>query len=141
MRQGYSLTELVAVLVIIGILAGIAAPRAARTLDKVAVEQAARQIAAAHHRARFAAILRNRVTVLTITPDSCIIQPRNDTTTLWRDAGPSANGVALRSPGRVVMFSPVGLAMGASNATYTLTRGQARRSVIVSRLGRVRITS
>ena len=36
-------------------------------------------------------------------------------------------------------FAPSGVAVGASNATYTLRRGGALRQVIVSRYGRVRM--
>lgn len=132
--------ESIAVLVIVGILCGIAAPRLARMLDSAAVTEAANQIVAAHQRARIAAIMRASVTVLTIDSAAIVIHPRDDTTTLWREPGPAALGVVLAGPGHTVMFSPIGLALGASNATYTVTRGDARRAVIVSRLGRVRIT-
>jgi hypothetical protein len=109
--------------------------------DVLAVEQAAQQIAGAHRRARMTAVLRNHPTVLDISAHAITLRPRHDTTTLWREAGPAVAGVILAGPARQVTFSPVGLAMGASNATYTVTRGEARRRVIVSRLGRVRITS
>lgn len=132
--------ELIAVLVIVGILCGIASPHLTRMLDSAAVTEAANQIAGAHRRARITAILRGGVMVLTIDSTAIVIQSRDDTTTLWREAGPAALGVTLAGPGRTVMFSPVGLALGVSNATYTVTRRHARRAVVVSRLGRVRIT-
>ena len=47
--------------------------------------------------------------------------------------------VALTGPTRALTFSPVGVTMGLSNASYHLSRGAATRSVIVSRLGRVRV--
>jgi Tfp pilus assembly protein FimT len=36
-------------------------------------------------------------------------------------------------------FSPVGMTIGLSNATFQLRRAAAARVVVVSRLGRVRI--
>jgi prepilin-type N-terminal cleavage/methylation domain-containing protein len=140
MRRGYTLVESIAVLVIVGILCGIAAPHLTRMLDSAAVTEAANHIVAAHRRARIAAIMRGGVTVLTIDSTAIVIRPRDDTTTLWREAGPVALGVTLVGPARTVMFSPVGLALGVSNATYTVTRRDARRAVVVSRLGRVRVT-
>jgi Tfp pilus assembly protein FimT len=44
------------------------------------------------------------------------------------------------SPARQVTFSPVGISSGLSNASFRLQRGAASRTVVVSRLGRVRVT-
>lgn len=141
MPKGYTLTEMSLALAIAGILAGVAVPPTLRMRDALAVEQAAQQIAGAHRRARMLAVLRNHTIVLSINDHNITLRLRHDTTTLWREAGPAVAGVTLAAPARQVTFSPIGLAMGASNATYTITRGDARRRVIVSRLGRVRITS
>jgi Tfp pilus assembly protein FimT len=40
---------------------------------------------------------------------------------------------------RTLTFSPTGISMGFSNASWTLTKGSAKRRVVISRLGRVRI--
>lgn len=141
MRHGYTLVELILACVIISIVVGITTPYAWQTRDRFAVEEAARKIVVAHRYARITAILRNCATVLTVNADSITIRCRSDTTRLWRETGPATSGVALAGPERTVTFSPIGLAAGVSNATYTLTRGEARRSVIVSRLGRVRVAS
>lgn len=141
MRRGYTLTETVAALVIVGILAGIAAPRMAQLRDAIAVDHAARQITGAYQRARIMAVMQNRSIVLEVGADWIVLRPRGATTQLWREAGPARAGVAFAGPPRQTTFSPVGLATGVSNTTYTVSRGAARRQVVVSRLGRVRITS
>jgi Tfp pilus assembly protein FimT len=141
MQHGHTLAEQIMVLTVVGVLAGVGAPHLRQVRDTLAVEQAARQIAVAHQRARITAIVRNRAMVLTLSGDSITLRVKKDATLLWREPGPSAAGVIFTAPPRQVTFSAVGLATGAANYTYTVTRGDARRSVIVSRLGRVRTTS
>jgi hypothetical protein len=85
------------------------------------------------------AILRSRVLELTIGANDLAIRSRGDTTRLWFADGPAASRVALAGPARTLLFSPVGITFGLSNASFRLTRGAATRTVVVSRLGRVRI--
>ena len=138
MRRGYTVVELTLVLAIIALLLGIARPRIAPLRDGWSVEQAAQAVMLAHSRARTAAILLSRPLVLTVAPDSLRIATLADSV-VWRGPGPAASGASLAGPVRKLTFSPVGLSMGLSNATFRITRGAAIRTVVVSRLGRVRI--
>jgi Tfp pilus assembly protein FimT len=140
MRRGATIMELALALAIIGVLLGIALPRLATVADSLAVDAAARDIVAAHARARMTAILRSRVVELSVGADDLAIRPRGDAADLWHSTGPAARQVVLAGPPRIVTFSPVGITMGLSNASFPLTRGAASRTVVVSRLGRVRIT-
>jgi prepilin-type N-terminal cleavage/methylation domain-containing protein len=140
MRRGFSLTELMLVLALLGILLGIAVPPLAGALDRIEVAAAASQIASAHTRARMMAISGNQVLVLTVDSASLSIHPRGSTTNLWSDGGPALSRVSLVGPARSFTFSPEGFSLGLSNASLHLSRGSATRTVIVSRLGRVRIT-
>jgi prepilin-type N-terminal cleavage/methylation domain-containing protein len=139
MQRGATLIELVLVLVIIGTLTAIAEPRVRGLTDSLAVNRAAIEIASAHRRARISAVLQSRVVELTISAGTLAIRPRGAAADTWRAAGPLALGVTLAGPSRVITFSPVGLSMGLSNASFLLSRGDASRTVVVSRLGRVRI--
>ncbi len=139
MRRGATLLELVLALVIIGTLTAIAEPRVRGYADSLAVNQAAREIVSAHRRARISAILQSRIVELTISAAALSIRPRGAAADTWRAAGPAAERVTLAGPTRIIVFSPVGISIGVSNASFVLSRGAASRTVVVSRLGRVRI--
>lgn len=139
MRQGYTLLEMMLACVILAIITSIAIPPALDLRDRMSVDEAARAITAAYRHARMSAILRNRATVLSVNGNELVLRSHDDATPIWRARGPNHDGVAFSGPEREAMFAPVGFSIGVSNATYILTRGRARRSVIISRLGRVRI--
>lgn len=140
MRHGHTLLELTLALAVTGLTLGIVLPRIATLMDSLEVERAALEVASAHRRARVAAILQARPVVLTIGPDSLAYRLVGAPARLWRAPGPARDGVLMLSPERQVTFSPVGLTTGLANASYRLVRGAASRTVVVSRLGRVRIT-
>ena len=140
MRRGVTLLELALVLAIMGLLVGMAIPRFQRVADSLAVHHAALELVSAHRRARIMAILQNRMVELTIRADTLAIRTPGTAVNLWHAAGPAADGVSLSGPTRPLVFSPVGLTVGVSNGSFRLSRGTATRTVIVSRLGRLRVT-
>jgi prepilin-type N-terminal cleavage/methylation domain-containing protein len=131
MRRAFTLPELLLVLALGGVLLGIAVPQLSAALDRIEVASAASHIAAAHRRARLIAITQGLVAVLSVDSLALTIRRRGLVTPLWSEAGPAAHRVTLTGPGRQFTFSPEGISLGLSNATRTL---------IVSRLGRVRVT-
>jgi prepilin-type N-terminal cleavage/methylation domain-containing protein len=139
MRRGATLIELLLVLVILGILTAIAEPRLRGFNDRLAVDRAAVAIVSAHRRARIIAILQSRIVELTISAAELSIRPRGATADVWSTPGPAAEGVTLTGPSHIISFSPIGMSIGLSNASFPLSRGTASRTVVVSRLGRVRI--
>ena len=141
MRRGYSLPELLIVLAIVGLMTALALPPSRRLLDGLAVENGARQIRAAHFRARMHAIAFGRTTLLDLGADTIRIRSVSgpDTTLTWQAAGPAADGLTLSGPAHPLVYSPLGVTMGLSNGTWHLSYGTASRDVIVSRLGRLRI--
>lgn len=141
LNRGFSLPELVLVLVILGGLTAIALPPIRTLLDGITVENGARQIRAAHVRARMHAVAYGQVTLLDLGADSIRIRSVSGTDTVltWQGPGPAADGLTLSGPAHPLIYSPLGLTMGVSNGTWHLTYRAASRDVIVSRLGRLRI--
>jgi prepilin-type N-terminal cleavage/methylation domain-containing protein len=141
MTHGATLLELLVALSIVGLVLGIAAPRLSDPLDTLAVEHAAGEIAGAHARARVTAVVESRVTVLHISSDSLIMESMEPGGAVrrWGVPGPGQFAVTMTGAARTLTFSPAGITMGFSNASWTLTRGGATRRVVISRLGRVRI--
>ena len=140
MRQGHTLVELTLVMAVAGLALGIALPRLASLRDTLDVVQAARKVVTAHRRARLAAILHSPPVVLAVSPDSLAYRLAGAPDRLWRAPGPARNGVVMASPARQITFSPVGITTGLANASFRLLRGAASRTVVLSRLGRVRVT-
>src|SRR5688500_4687405 len=105
MRRGITLLELVVVLTLMGVLAGVALPAARRLHDAIVTERAAQAIVAAHRVARFTAIMRSRRTLLEVRVDSLIVRATDaaDTLTRWLHQGPAAHGVALAGPARTLV--------------------------------------
>jgi prepilin-type N-terminal cleavage/methylation domain-containing protein len=141
MRAGTTLPELIVVLAIVGLVTAIAVPSSRDMLASIDTERAAHQLMAAHRIARFTAIMRGRTTRLDIAPESLVVRVVNGPTAgvVWRAPGPTADGVALDGPTYPLVFTAFGLPHGLGNGTYTFSRGSARRSVVISRLGRLRL--
>jgi hypothetical protein len=108
-------------------------------MDQIEVGAAANHVLAAHRRARIMAVTRGQVLVLTVDATGLIIRTRENSGSLWAEDGPSASRVSLDGPSRQFTFSPEGLTLGLSNATLRFTRGAASRTIVISRLGRLRI--
>jgi len=141
MRSGVSLPELIVVLAIVGLLTAIAVPSSRNLLAGIETERAAYHLISAHRIARFTAIMRGCSTRLDIAPESLVVRVVGGAGAgvVWRTPGPAAQGVALEGPTYPLTFTPFGLPHGLGNGTYTFSRGSARRSVVISRLGRLRL--
>jgi len=142
MRRGITLVEMMVVLALLALGAVLAVPAMAGLRDRLLVHQAAAELVGAHARARLLARAEGRVALLTLTADTLvvrIVQGPADTVERWRTGGPATWGVSCTGLPRQVGFAPAGVSFGLANGSYTLSRGSARRQVIVSRYGRIRV--
>lgn len=139
MKNGFTLVETALAFVVAGLLLGIALPRLTALKQGVTVERAAQSVVAAHRRARTTAIVHGRPAILSVAARTLRITFVGAGQPHWSSPGPSEDGVTLAGPPRDLTFSPLGITTGLSNASFRLTLGSASRTVVVSRLGRVRI--
>ena len=136
-----SMFELLVGLSILGILTTAAVQTWSRFADRVAVEAAQGTVLNAYRRAQSAARAWGRPSEVTVSTDSIVLRTVGiaDTVVLWRAPGPARTGVLLTPTNHVSSFGASGLATGVANVSHVLQRGATRRTVVVSRLGRVRV--
>jgi type II secretory pathway pseudopilin PulG len=137
-----SLFELMIALSVTGILTTTAVQAWTRFADRVAVEAAQGAVLNAYRRAQSAARAWGRPAEITVSTDSIVIRTVgiSDTVVLWRAPGPARSGVLLTPSSHVSSFGTSGVATGAANVSHVLQRGSVRRTVVVSRLGRVKVS-
>lgn len=139
MRSGYTLPEVALSLAVAGLLLAIALPGFTAAKQEVAVEQAAQSLVSAHRRARTLAVVRGQPAVLSVAERSLRITVGGAPQPHWVAPGPLNAGVSITGAPRDLTFSPLGITTGLSNATFQLSLGSALRTVVVSRLGRIRV--
>ena len=134
-QKAFTLFELLIAGAIIGIAAGIAAPRVRQAMDWFAVEGASREVVNGFALARLAA-LRHRGAEVQL--DSLGFTVRAAGRILHQRAITAGHGVRMRVNTPLVRYAATGVAFGLSNGTIVLSRGVSADTVVVSRLGRVR---
>jgi prepilin-type N-terminal cleavage/methylation domain-containing protein len=139
MKSGFTLPELALALVIAGLLLGIALPRLTALKQGVTIEQAAQSLVSAHRRARTLAVSSGHPAILSVAERNLRITLSGAPQPQWVGPGLAEQGIAVTGAPRDLTFSPLGITTGLSNATFTLSLGAAERSVVISRLGRIRI--
>lgn len=139
MRSGLTLPEVALALAVAGLLLALAVPGFTAVKQEVAVEQAAQSLVSAHRRARTLAVTQGHPAILSVAEGSLRITLSGAGQPHWVGPGPLEQGVAVTGTPRDLTFSPLGITTGLSNASFGLSLGSALRTVVVSRLGRVRI--
>jgi prepilin-type N-terminal cleavage/methylation domain-containing protein len=137
-RSGYSLVELVVVLIAMGVVLLIAAPRFAALRDGSSVEAAVTETARLFSTARELAILRRTPVAVVIDDLRGLILIRSRGRTFLQRSFASTYGVDLAANRDSVVYDPRGLGFGVSNLSLVVRRGSVVDTVIVSRLGRTR---
>jgi prepilin-type N-terminal cleavage/methylation domain-containing protein len=139
-RQGFTLPELLSVIAIVGVLLSIVAPPLGRALDQAAVHESAERFAALHATTRQLAISRNALARLELdrAQRTATLSVRRSPTA-WDTVGsyPLGSATIICSTPTIV-FGPLGLGYGTSNARVIFTRGASADTITTSRTGRLR---
>lgn len=136
-----SIVELALAGTVAGILLVSVVRLGSNEADRATVVAAQGDVLNAYRLAQATARTLGRPAVLVVSVDSITIQSvGRDTLTIARLPGPRARGVTLTPAWHAITFGPAGVAAGAGNVTHTLGRGSIARAVVVSRLGRVRVS-
>ena len=131
--------ELAIVLVVIGVMAGLAAPRIGGHADRLAVRRAKDETAAFYSRVRIAAIYGAARVRVVFSADSLLAIAESPIDSILKEApGPARHGVALSASRAEIRLYPNGLGLGAANTKLLFRRGLAADSLTISRLGRIR---
>jgi prepilin-type N-terminal cleavage/methylation domain-containing protein len=137
-RAGFSLAELLVVLLITSVLLLLAAPRMARVLDGFAVRAASGELVVVFASARQAAIAqRGRVAVVIDSAAGMVRVTDGDQLFLERPLR-ALYGVSLSATRDSMAYDARGLGYGAANLSVVARRGPVAETLYVSRLGRVR---
>jgi prepilin-type N-terminal cleavage/methylation domain-containing protein len=142
-RHGYTVVEMLLVMIIIGIIAGITYVRMAPTIGRARVRGAASVLAGD---LQYAQVMAARLrTPIVLAVDSATftydIQDRAGTVYRTRDFGTSSDyalSELTASPASLEVFPN---AIAAQNATYTVGANGYRRQVTFSRAGQIRVTT
>jgi len=137
---GFTLLELMVVICIAAALMAFSLPRAARLMDWMATERAARDVTTALAVGQHRAIAYATRARITFSSDTLRID-RFETggwTPWWRTPGPASYGVTLEVSNPIVIFGPNGIGWGASNTKIVLRRGSQVETITTSRVGRVK---
>lgn len=140
MHRGATLPEMIVIVAILALLAGLCVPRLGPALDRIATDGAARDLTTAIAVARTAAVIQGTRARLHIAPDSLRIDREGPAG--WalyaRWPGPRSSGVTLTVSNPDLVFSPLGVGWGLANTTVVLQRGSQVETITTSRLGRVK---
>ncbi|MES3035750.1 MAG: prepilin-type N-terminal cleavage/methylation domain-containing protein [Gemmatimonadota bacterium] len=137
MRTGFTVPELLIVLAVTAILAGITLPAMLGMRDRITVRLAAVDAARALADARSAALVAARRTAVHIDARTNTLTVYAGTDTL-RTLHLDEYGVTLATTRDSIAFGPTGIGWGAATATITITRGRASTALAISRIGRIR---
>ncbi len=136
-----TLLETLVTLSTAGILAGMVVTGASRQADRAQVTLAQAAILDAYRIGRSAAEALSRQIEVLVTADSIVVRDpaRPDQPPIHRRQGPGTMAVTSSPAMHALTYGPSGLSLGLANVTHRLQRGTIQRTVVVSRLGRLRV--
>lgn len=142
-RSGFTLTELVVVLVIIGVLFAFGMPRFSDWLVRESMRSARREVTTQLARVRAMAVHRGCPAVLHLDDrtsrvwvTACRVQGTGTETVGTIDSLLDRFGVSFQADGDSVLFTPQGLALNTSSIFLTFSKGEYSGSLEITPVGR-----
>lgn len=140
-RVGFTLTEMMLVVVIIGVLSLVTAPRLERELARRSVAAAKVSFSASYRRARAAAVQNRRPTTITIASGLVTVSvsgPGGTTSFVGQSLYyPTLFGVTPTASSGSLTINPTGLVTSGTPFTVALNRGSVYDTVWVTGYGRL----
>ena len=137
-RRGTTIVELLVTMAVVGVLTGVAVPRASTLVDRMSVRGATQDGMLALAAARAAASRRGAYASFVADPRTGHVRVVSGGELLLDRDLSRTRGVSLQASRESVTFAPGGLGWGAANTTVIVSRGSRSDTVVMSRLGRVR---
>ena len=135
-QTGFTVTELITTVTVIGILAAVAMPTFFNMLPGLRLSDAARQVAIDLQQIRMKAIAQNIPYQIAFSTSTYVLQKCNGACTNDSSDITLPEGITV-SASAAPQFQPRGTA--AASATITLSNGSAQKWVCVKAVGRVNI--
>ena len=137
-RLGVTLAELTVVLVILGVLVALGAPRWAAAADRAAVQSALAEAASVFAAARQSAIYSRSAVAVEVDTANAIVRAHRGAEVVLQRSLRGGYAVRLTASRDSMAYDARGLGIGAANLSLVIRRGRAQDTLFVSRLGRVR---
>ena len=122
MRRGVTLAELVLACAFLGIVAGIAVPRAGEMLDGIRITQAGHEVVGALTLGRAAAIRRGDYAHVIVDESRGSVRVEVGADTVFHRALRDVHRVGLRASKDTITYAPSGMGYGVSNSTMAAPR-------------------
>ncbi len=141
-RRGLTLIELVIVIVLIGVMAGLGFPRLGDAMTKQSVRSARTLVVGLLAKTRATAIQRGSRTQLILNNGQVTIRSSNPVTNVTQTVGNvedlgSRYGVTVQPSSATLTFDARGIGMGTAQTTISITKGAYGNKIVISPVGRV----
>ena len=140
--SGFTLGELIIVILMVGVLTAMIAPRVGEAITKQGVRSARSAIVSMHSTARAAAVQRSRRTTLLVSGTTLVVRARHPVTGVLDTIGNpqdmrSRYGVSVVTTRDSVVFDPRGVGVESGATTIVVSRGAYADTLQISAAGRV----
>lgn len=141
-KRGVTIVELLIVMTLIGVIAGLAFPRVGDAITKQNVRSARALFIGTLAKARATAIQRGATTQMIVTNGRITIRSNNPVTNAAQQVGPvedlgSRFGVTLQPTTVTLTFDARGIGMETTQTTISITKGSYGNQIVISPVGRV----